>query len=435
MALRKDEAERGSAAPAPRRGLPSTPKSTPPSQTSWIGLSALRDAAQPLGPPVPQQQKQQYPLVAPARANVIDITSQQKPLSVQVAPQKQPAIQAPLVADGGYMDGTFPVSPWVVSEDLAAQKAEQVNLAERGRKRGEYEAADRTETAKELTPEKWASLNPLQQASAQANYDLALAVKRDFDTSGKREATDAQRKSYDDRVKALFGEEPSLGYKGVDYAPNTIAFLDARGIEAANLAGRTLDDFVSGASLVTDDIFSALGEQVKSPDIFHTGPSDPRGRNIKFAQDLAKGQLAYQEKLAVQLKKGEQLLTDITSASTNATANTTYGADVAAQTRTKLTAVRPETAAQFDKYMEALARTDLPTDEALKIIGLDLKELGAGTDETAQVWEGLIERSRLGAADKSRWFANIDFPMRSPMEVAQVLGAPTLKRQSTTGAK
>jgi hypothetical protein len=191
---------------------------------------------------------------------------------------------------------------------------------------------------------------------------------------------------------------------------------------------------ISGDALVTKETFDALGEQVKAPDNLHNAPADERGQNIQFAQQLAKGQLAYQEDLASKLKQGKGLLTDITSASTNAAANKSYGA-LQTPTRISLPDVRPEVVAQFDMYMEALARTDSPIDQALEAISLDLGQRGASEKESAQVWQGLIERSRQATTGEGKWFNGIDFPMRSPVEVAQALGAPTLKRQATLGAK
>ena len=432
---------------------PGPRKLVPPSRLQdFLHTAAPNSAPLMLRPRSPEQpQPQQYgPFVTPAvLPKPIDFSSwaprtelfpQQKPLSVQVVPQQQPvAIQAQPLADGGWMDGTFPVSPWVVDEQVAAQKVvddknEKIKHDARIVDRKAYEAADQTETAQAMTPKQWASLSPLKQAAAQSNYDLSLAVKKDFESQGKNKSTEAQTKVYNDRVKELFGDQEFLNYKGLNFAPNTIAFLDERGVKAADLAGHTLDDLLSGKALSTADTFNSLEEQVAPLPPGPNGLVDVRGKNIQFAQTLAKGQLSYQEGLATKLKQGSALLTDITSASTNSAANKSYGA-LQQPTRTSLTDVRPETVAQFDMYMEALARTDSPIDQALEAISLDLGQRGASPKETEQVWQGLIERSRQATTGEGKWFDGLDFPMRSPVEVAQALGAPTLKRQATLGEK
>jgi hypothetical protein len=100
-----------------------------------------------------------------------------------------------------------------------------------------------------------------------------------------------------------------------------------------------------------------------------------------------------------------------------------------------MTAVRPETVANLDMYMEVLARSDSPLDKALEVIELDLAERGASVQEKSQVYQGLVERSRQAMTGEGQWFPGIDFPMRSPLEVAQALGAPILKRQAAEGVK
>ena len=92
--------------------------------------------------------------------------------------------------------------------------------------------------------------------------------------------------------------------------------------------------------------------------------------------------------------------------------------------------IRPETAAQLDMYMEALARTDSPVDQALKAINLDLQQRGATPKETEQVFSELLQRSKQGMTGQGRWFDGLDFPMRDPVEVAQALGSPVLRRMS-----
>ena len=402
----------------------------------WLRDAPALRSRQQLGPPLPSQAQPQQPspLVTP------------KPLTVQVVPQ-QPVIDGmwpkhptqlitenPAAQGQGMPGDAFPISPWVYDAQQAAQKPvdennERVRHDQRILKRKEYEAADRTETAQEMSPKEWASLSPLQQASVQSNYDLALAVKKDFDSQGKNKSTEAQTKCYNDRMTELFGSEESLNYKGMNFAPNTIAFLDDRGYKAADLAGHTLDDFLSGAALVSAETFKALEEKVVQPDVFHT--TDARGKNIEFAQTLAKGQLAYQEGLATKLKQGAALLSDITSSS--ATANTSYGALQTPTQQLKLPAIQPATFAQLDKYMEVLARTDIDPDLGLSTISQDLLERKVSPEETAQVWQGLSERSRQAMTGDGKWFEGLDFPMRPAAEVAQALGATTLKRQDTTG--
>lgn len=308
-------------------------------------------------------------------------------------------------------------------QDMAArQKKDEKRL---GR-----EARDRTETDKVLTAAEWARLTPMQQAAAQANFDLSQAVAKDFKDQGKHTANSSQKEGgteriegYQARVKELFGEDGASTFKGLEFAPNTLAFLESRGIDTKEeLAGTSFDDIVSGDSLIDEETFAALGKPTAN---------DSRARNVTFAKTLAAGQLQYQEQLAAQLKRGDQLLGDITGRGTNTRAVETYGAN-ALPAQAKMTEVRPELLGQIDKYMQALARTDIPVDEALKTISLDLNDIGASKTEAAQIWENMIERSRAATTGEAQWFDDIDFEMRSPVQVAQALGATTLKRE---GAK
>jgi hypothetical protein len=283
----------------------------------------------------------------------------------------------------------------------------KARLGQRDQARINREKKDRVETDTILTPEQWNKLTPLQQAAAQANADLADAIARDFKDQGKHKSDDTQFKRETDRITELFGENGSVGFKGLEYAPNTLAFLDSRGLDKEALGGRTLDDIVSGDALIDDATFAALNEPT---------PNDSRARNLTFAKRLAAGQLQYQEDLAARLAKGDKLLSDITDMDTNNTATARYGGKLAPQ-RTVLDKVRPETKERIDTYMEILARTDSPIDKALEVIKADLGELGAGSDEAAQVWEAMIERSRQATTGEGKWFEGVDFPMRTPVEV------------------
>lgn len=296
-------------------------------------------------------------------------------------------------------------------------------------KRAAREKADREENEKPLTAAEWVKLTPLQQSAAQANADLMAAVAKDFKDQGKHTANSSQKEGGTERVQkymkgveSLFGENSTVGYKGLEFAPNTLAFLESRGLDAEDLKGKTLDDFTSGDALIDDDTFEALAKPTAN---------DSRARNVEFAKTLAQGQLRYQEQLAAQLQRGDQLLTDLTGRGTNARAGEQYGAKLLPE-RQKLTAVRPEMVGQIDKYMEALARTDIPLNQALDTINMDLSEAGVSKTEAAQIWENMIERSRRATTGEVQWFDDVDFEMRSPLEVAQALGAPALKRE---GAK
>jgi len=313
--------------------------------------------------------------------------------------------------------------------DSYTRMAQRQQKDERRLKR---EKADRKEIDKVLTPKEWAKLTPLQQAAVQANYDLANAVARDFKlqshqhSNGTGELNEKTRREnagklddYQERFTALFGDE-GTGFKGLEFAPNTVAMLDKLGIEKNELAGRTLDDFASGDALIDMEGMKSLGKPLPATE-------DPRSRNLVFAKTLATGQLAYQEQLAAQLKRGDQLLGDVASRSTNARAATAYGA-VPMDTSMKLTKVRPETLAQLGKYLEILARPNIDLAEGLDTIALDLKQIGADDEEQEQVWANLLERTRQATTGEAGWFDEIDYEMRSPLAVAQALGAPTLKR-------
>lgn len=311
-----------------------------------------------------------------------------------------------------------------IVQNVADQYNVKARLGARDAKRIAREKADRSETDKVLTAAEWAKLSPMQQAAAQANYDLSLAVAKDFKDQGKHTANSSQKEGgtariqdYQDRVEELFGPDGASTFKGLQFAPNTLAFLESRGIDTKEeLAGKTMDDIVSGDALIDEETFAALGKPTAN---------DSRARDVTFAKTLAQGQLNYQEKLAAQLQRGNELLNDITGRGANAAAAERYGANPI-PAHAKMTAVRPEMLAQIDKYMEVLARPDIPMEESLGSIQADLS--GVDKTEAAQIWENMIERSRMATTGEVQWFDDVDFEMRSPVEVAQALGAPTLKR-------
>ena len=348
--------------------------------------------------------------------------------------QWKPALpmRGPLVAERAKQEGGR-------QQQADSTAAMYDNMAARQRKdekRLQREKKDRKESSAPMTADEWAILSPLQQAAVQANADLAGAIERDFKTQGKHTANSSQGEggteriqSYMKQVDDLFGEDGSVGYKGLEFAPNTLAFLKERGIDEGDLGGRTLDDLVSGDTLFTKDQISALGkaDQPQSgSDLFKVQSGDKA-----FLENVARGQLQYQENIAAKLAKGNQLLTDTTGRSTNMAAGDEFGAKQDESLR--LDAVQPQTMQQIDMYMEALARPDSPIDEALKAINLDLEQRGVSTKEAEQVFQELSNRSRQGVTGEGKWFDGLDFPMRSPQEVAQALGAPTLKRRQTTG--
>lgn len=308
------------------------------------------------------------------------------------------------------------------------------NMAGRQRReelRLQREAKDRSEKPKPLTASEWVKLTPTQQAAVQANADLAAAIKADVDGTYKHKADSDQIKSYMDRVKELFGEDGSVGFKGIEFAPNTVAFLNQRGLDKEDLGGRTLDDLVSGDTLFTmDDIRSLTQEQPGQlgggKDVFRQPPGADNPR--VFLERIARGQAQYQEDLAKKLAKGDQLLTGITQDRTNQAAGEQYGARQAQPAA--FPDVQPQTLQQIDAYMEALARTDSPIDQALGAINLDLQQRGVSAKEAEQVFQLMQQRSRDGALGTGRWFDGVDFPMRSPVEVAQALGSPALKRMA-----
>jgi hypothetical protein len=331
----------------------------------------------------------------------------------------------------------------VQAESVARYYDNMATMGERDRKRREREASDRTETDKQLTAEQWAAMSPLQQSAVMVNVDLDQAIKRDIRWQSKNrvdptdpEAVQARKdqlEKYQKRLKELGIE--GYGFGGLEYAPNTLAFLDKRGITAMDLAGKTLDDLISGDSLITMKQVEQIGQEVPTS---HTkqgpfgeqtvrGPESRREQNLAFAQALAKGQLAYQEELAKKLQRGDQLLTDITGREQNAGAAEDYGA-LKMRKRTKLTKVRPETEAEIGKFMEILARPDIDLKQGMSAIQQSLAELEATPEEQSQVYQTLLEQARQGATGEGGWFDNIEYEMRDPMEVAQALGGLTLKR-------
>lgn len=417
-------------APQPRLVVPAKELARP-----RVGPSASQTQA------APQRQQGQ---VLPSPSGVVDVRpapqgamvqllQPQQPLAVEIVPQQQPVVvqaEQKKEDDRAYIlqeSNALVDDRWQIAQNIANTYAANEKTGERYRARLAREANDRKESARPLTQQQWSSLSPMQQAAAQANYDLSQAVLRDYKM--KNQATGEQVTRYQNRVKELFGENSGTGFRGLEYAPNTIAFLDQRGLQAADLAGKNLDDLLSGDALVTTETIDNMNKAVPSGDAFHPLPADQRAKNIAFAQRLAKGQIKLQEELASKLKVGDKLIGDISSRATSQAANKSYGGQPLEE-RTKLTAVRPETVANFDMYMEILARTDSPLTDALQTINADLAERGASASEKSQVYQGLIERSRQAMTGEGQWFPGVDFPMRSPLEVAQALGAPALKRQT-----
>lgn len=459
MALVKDEAGREFAPPPKWRPLrqqgrgPVVANAKPAPRQREV----FRVQAAPAPAPAPVTLVQPQPaLQAWQQQQPVAVMPQQQPVLVQVAPERpmtaleqagvfesrEPrTLDAALRSAWGNLEnegaagmmkeretGRRPEPVQVEHNQQMINMADHYNLmarlGARDRKRADREAADRKESRGSLTAEEWAAYSPLQQAAAQANADLFAAVQRDFSTQGKHGRIDDQGRQVNDkiddyqkRVAELFGENDTFGFKGLEYAPNTVAFLDSRGIDRQALGGRSLADLVSGDTLFTRDVIDNLGRK-----------GQPASSDVAFAQSLAKGQLQYQEKLASQLAKGKQLLSGMSARGTSAVAADTYGA-APEETATKLTAVRPETLGQIDKYMEALARPDLDPAESMRTIELDLQQRGADQAEVDQVFQSMADRVRLGMQGDGKWFPNVDYQLRSPDEVAKMLNVPVLKRK------
>lgn len=421
-----DGPNRGKSAPPPRR----LPKAA-------AGAAAGAQAGAPKALPKPQPfSRWKHPFRE--HSNLLDFTPELKKPEVDLAPKKAtPDYDAVMAEVWGNLEnegaagemkrqrGEVVVDPAgeraMIVQNVADMMNAKAAIGARETRRLAREKKDRAEKDVTLSPREWARLTPMQQAAVQANADLSAAVAADFKNQSKGKATDEQFKAHEDRVNDLFGEEGRTGFKGLEYAPQTLAFLESRGIDKAALAGKSLDDLVSGDALIDMDTMKALGVE--------TSPTEPRAKNIAFAQRLAKGQLQYQEDLAAKLKAGKQLISSLTGVQQAADATTKFGAKAGTPGHIKLDKVRPETLGQFDIYLQALARSDSDPDKALKAITTDLEQRGATPEESAQVWEGLIERTRQASTGEGMWFPGVEFPMRSPIEVAQKLGAPALKRR------
>lgn len=435
-------------APAPKQQQ-GPPAPRPLALRTMADSQRARSTPKPL-PRVKQEPRQQpqpfFQLTSPGQERRFD----REPPSVEVAPEID---RGPRTIDqalrktwgsleneglSGYTKlretGGTPDSLRNSGDTMAEYYNMQARMGQREAARRAREAADREETIQELSPEEWARLSPAQQAAVQANYDLSQAVARDYDRSLKHNASPEQIKSYQDRVRRLFGENATINFRGLAYAPNTVAFLDARGLRAIDLAGKTLDDFLSGDALVTMEDIERISDKVpkysKEESTFRV-PGATRDQNLSFAQQLSRAQLAYQDRLAATLDQGDKLLADLTSRGTIDRAAASYGANPD-YPRVSLDNLRSDVTENFDQYLEILARTDMPTSETLQVIEADLRERGATNEETAQIWEGMIERARQAATGEGDWFSGIDWPMRSPLEVAEILGAPMLTRGTTT---
>ena len=340
--------------------------------------------------------------------------------------------------------GALPQALQTQREQQMLNMAEHYNtlarMGERDRLRQEREKADRKERVKPLSAAEWNAYTPEQQAAVAANADLLAAVQQDFDDVSRHgKIGDEGRRvnnkldDYQERVEALFGKgnRGSVGYKGLEYAPNTIAFLDERGITAADLAGRNLDDLISGDALITRKTIENLGREAPALDPFKTGEmsaQDRRDYNLRFAQNLAKGQLQFQEELASKLARGDQMIQELTSRSTNAAAQNLYGARPLRDPKPKH--ITPETKARLDRYLESLARTDMDPAKSIEMINTDLLQRGAKQEEVDEVYEMLanVTRSALQNQDQ-QWFPDSTLQMRSPLEVAEALGSVPLKRR------
>lgn len=410
MALTKDEAGRQTAAPTPRRLPKPKPADDGPraerSRTEW--KPDFRGPAAKLFTQARQQQQEQAPQPY--------VELPRKPVRPPaLAPRSKQAVMA-------YNQKQTEADERTAQNERVARTYQAMATAQqRDEKRLAREKADRKETEKVMSSKEWAALTPLQQAAVQANADLAAAIKADFSGSTKHKASTEQIQSYMNRVDELFGEDGSVGFKGIDFAPNTVSFLNERGLDKDALAGKTLDDFISGDVLMTQEQIAELGKPEDKGSAFKVVDG---GRAL--AERLAKGQLQYQEDLAAKLAKGKQLLAGQSATATGRAAEDTYGAQ--AMERPRFPDIQPQTMQQIDLYMEALARTDSPIDQALNAISLDMGQRGISGKEAEQVFQEMQERSRAGMTGEGRWFDGLDFPMRSPVEVAQALGSPTLKR-------
>ena len=335
------------------------------------------------------------------------------------------------------------LNPWVARNEATNQRiaegyAAQAKQHERLQKRAAREKADRKEHRQELTWEEWNAYTPEQQAAVQANADLNLAVNRDRRWQGRLRGDNAptpeQRAAYEKDLELIFGTERARGYGfgGVTYAPNTLAFLKERDIKGLELAGRTLDDFLSKDVLMSKKVIDNLGQEI--PEFGKDaqgrnvrGGVNQRERNILFAQALAKGQMAYQEELRKQLERGDALLNEVTGRRTVAAANEQYGA-MRQPKRLRATEVPPNVMSDIDGYMEFLARPDVDMGETLSKISLDLDQKGVTPEARKQVYDVMLDYTRQAMTGEGDWFSAFDYTMREPGEVAAALGGVTMQR-------
>lgn len=330
----------------------------------------------------------------------------------------------------------------------------QARWGELQRKRAEREKRDRKEKYEEITINDWNAYSPLQQAGVQSNADLQSAATRDRRMAGKHHATAEEIQLYEKGIREMFGEGSTLGVEGLHYAPETLGFLQDRGLSRADMVplGLTIDDFVMMDTALNKKQIGNLHQDVPEPELDYRMMVTPTGAPIqigvpveggeglsmrearlRLAQKIAKGQLQYQERNAELLKRGEGIISGMTQAATNATTASELGGTPRRYKKMEMT---PEDAQFVERYMEALARTDFTEEEAIAAVQANLVERGISEQEQARTWDLIVHSAEKSALGEYGWFEDYQGTGtigRSPTEVAAMAGAPTLKRRRTRG--
>lgn len=291
----------------------------------------------------------------------------------------------------------------------------QASRTQADAERSQREKLSREETYSALTMDQWNAMSPVQQAAVQWNADLKAAVERDLELGlgGGHSATSDELSNYQAGLDEMFGEESrSVGVRGLNYAPETLALLQSRGMEG-QLQGLSMDDFLLMDAALSDEEVQNLGQE------------GTRTQRVQLANSLAKGQQEYQQQL---LAKGEQMIAGLTSSANAETVESLGGTPRGVIPKNMEFADEGEEKL-ITTYLWGLANPEWDAEQTLSDIQADLGVQGLEPEKQREVYNKMLAHSS-NAAITGVWFPTAEEEygvsadsLRAPTDIAVLLGA------------
>lgn len=351
------------------------------------------------------------------------------PFGLQFDPNKVTGEMVTIDPDRNFAGGLTPKGAEQEAADARQARYEASRKAfDQRARQSKRRGRDRKEVSDVLTLEEWNAMSPEQQTAVQFNADLYAAVEADRQNQEQYDPTDEEMEAYNATLEDVFGTSFSEAPQGIEYAPETVGFVQNLDTLPQQDVG-SLDDYLKLDVAITakqvKNIERAL--QPEGPDhLVGQNELTPAQQRLARAQALTRAQGQINSRVQGELERGKRLLTGMTTTVNNDIA-TELGA-VEAESPIKQLKGKPEVDL-VNQYMSFLADANIDMDEVLGKINADLAEEYEDESDRERIYSALVDSTMRAATGEGSWYeATEGVTYRTPQQVATRLGVPAIRR-------